>query len=650
MSQGFDAESRAEVIGEATQPGASALGPDDGRVEYQCPGCKRGIRIRPQYFGLKVACISCGQQFIPRPSEIPGTGNRSAAAETEIARLVASFGVLQARLNSTDFELARLSRCLAASMAMSLERSSDLAALRDRVAALDEEREKVQGRELPDFDQRAITDEIARGLAHEREATAQRWESLQREVDELRRRDEEWERREIEARDYSRMFEARLGLVEQASPQVIDQLERLRERIGAVEHVSAEWTMIREQMSVLVDQTHAIVQLGDDQANEVRTSLTMFQTEQEVWARDLAAHETRQDQVEAAVTRLDAAAASQGKDDASRWADFEARAALGGREVEALQQHLRQVDDDQTRRLGKLDSDSDRLAAIESDAATALNAVESCRDQQAALATDLREEIQRLRFEVSSLRTELATRRSAPPAIAPAVPDVPANKEQPRPTPPPVVGPAPMLTEEDRDSLIQDLARERVIGDGNRPATLEPSVMITPKAERVQVLDPVPPRLDPTGYEQSTLRFDQAMRSCRYPDAVREARLLVEFAGARHGKGSLEYAFWLRNLSLSLLGAGQPDEAREALRHALIICESKWDRTPRVVCLLDLADLHAQLREFPASRTACGQALALLDADPDPISPLRMRAQNLMARIGPSNSPASATSSITISA
>lgn len=81
-----------------------------------------------------------------------------------------------------------------------------------------------------------------------------------------------------------------------------------------------------------------------------------------------------------------------------------------------------------------------------------------------------------------------------------------------------------------------------------------------------------------------------------------------------------------------------------------MICESKSDRTPRVVCLLDLADLHAQLREFPASRRACGQALALLDADPDPISPLRMRAQNLMARIGPSNSPPLATSSITISA
>jgi ribosomal protein S27E len=46
--------------------------PVDGKIRFECPGCRKRLRIRPEYLGSAVGCNRCGHHFVtPKGGSCP---------------------------------------------------------------------------------------------------------------------------------------------------------------------------------------------------------------------------------------------------------------------------------------------------------------------------------------------------------------------------------------------------------------------------------------------------------------------------------------------------------------------------------------------------------------------------------------------------
>ena len=406
MTERLCSHSRNDAVDGISCPRTSNPSRGGDKIDLECPGCRRNLRVRARYLGSPVICKRCGHQFVAStqsangsPEGIPEqnfdlqrdgdkSGPESDAFDLSFSLLAEWLGKIRAKIEKFDSEKAGWNASLERATAVLAKQRSDITAIRERISAIHVELERVQMRDVSvtEDERRTFTQEIALRFAGERELAEHRLELLRVEIEELRRQDGELARCRVEAKDHSLNLEVRLSLLEEASPRSLEQFDQFREKFRALEEYSSGWATIREQLDLLRDQNSSLRQFGAYQAQEVQADLAALRAEHASIQVRLVDHREHQGRLETATTRLEAAQYEERRDNAIQ--------------REELEKRLGRLEEDSPRCLEQVDHLRERFRALEEPSggwAVIREQLDLLRDQNSSLLqlwADRKEEVE----------------------------------------------------------------------------------------------------------------------------------------------------------------------------------------------------------------------------------------------------------------
>jgi len=658
------APSPADVRDESPPPEGTVAPPEVERVAVECPGCRRILKVRPEYLGSGVICNQCDRRFVARPASGDGSAPRPPGQpdgflrqkeesererlgfESEIGRLTGRLGGIEDRLAESDHGRSERDADHGRVVAELDGQRRDLAALESGFSAFRAAFEGFRGEAVAGWeaDRRASAGEVAARLADERDFARSQLEPLRVEVEELRGRDAESSSRGSEADTRAMALESRLGALEEAVRQGSERGSRLEASLGPREDAEAERVAIREEVERLRVENGSLRQVIADQAEELRAGLDAVRADQASIQQALGDHQGRRADLESGLARLETSRLEGERSVAGLRGEFEA-ASLGFREAdERNREQLREILGDQTERHGRLAGSLDRLDAIEPKRISLRQDLEGFRLELNAMKRDALGRDERTRTELEGLRAGSARRPDPASPVAPAA-GGPRPGPVGAPSPPAAsAGKIPLAPALDNlDRLAQDLIFDRRVDPGDRSGAGVPE----PPSPRARSIAPAVA----AEYERNVEGFHRSMGRGDFAGASATARHLVALARDHFGDRSLEYALWLRNLGLSLAQGGDLVEARASLHRALDLCRLTSDANPlpHAISLIDLAEMYLVGGDRGRAKDICQQSLAILKTCVGADNPLVMRAQGCMARIGAAGPGPSAIGTVSIS-
>ena len=663
------APSPADAIDPTTLPDPSIAPLAGEKVDVDCPGCRRTLKIRPQYLGLSVTCNRCEHRFIaapgsddhsPRgsagrgedsPREWEGLERKHLALESEIGLLAGRLGGVEAGLEELHSGKPGRDASLEGAVAELEQQRREYASLEASVSAIRAEFEGFRGTtgSAWEAERQAVAGEVVARFEGERDLARRQLEQVQLEVEGLRRQDVERADRWAEAEARMQALESRLGSLEEATRHGIERGSRLDERLRGLEDAGAERDATREEFGRLRDQDDSLRQVVDGQAEEFRAGLAAFRAEHSSIRQAIDAHEERHADAAAGLARHEASRLEGERGVADLREKLEAGYLVVRDEIEKLHELLQQVVDHQAERNGRLD----RLDAIESGWTSLRDELESVRLEQAALRKDALP-----RSEGAALLAELGTRTSPPSPVAPASSDPrPGPAEAPSPSAAAVAGFSGFASLFNLDQLAEDLVLDQLVRPDGRSRSEGPATLAATSPGEAEVPGPSSPTATPASSDDTAddrrliEQFTTSMKRGQFAEATAAARDLVARTAGQVADRPLEHALWLRNLGMGLMNGGNLLEAGKSLNRALQICQANMnsDQLPHAICLIDLTELYLLVGERRQSRALCLRALAILEGmGLGPDNPITMKARACMARIGSSDPGYSAFKAISI--
>ena len=657
------APSPADAIDPTTLPDPSIAPPAGERVKVECPGCRRTLKIRPQYLGLSVTCNRCEHRFIAvpgsedgatrgpagrgedSPREWEGLERKHLALESEIGLLAGRLGGVEAGLEELHSGKPGRDASLEGAVDELEQRRREYASLEASVSAIRAEFEGFRGTtgSAWEAERQAVAGEVVARFEGERDLARRQLEQVQLEVEGLRRQDIERADRWAEAEARMQALESRLGPLEEATRHGIERGSRLEERLRGLEDAGADRDATREESGRLRDQGDSLRQVVDGQAEEFRAGLAAFRAEHSSIRQAIDAHEERHAQAAAGLASHEVARLEGERGVADLREKLEAGYLVVRDEIEKLHELLQQVVDHQAERHGRLDRSFDRLDAIEAGWASLRDELESVRLEQAAPRKDALS-----RSEGAAPRAELGTRTSPPSPVAPASRDPrPDPAEAPSPPMATVAGYSGFASLFNLDQLAEDLVLDQLVRPDGRSRSEGPATLPATSPGGAGVPGPSSPTATPASSDDTAddrrlvEQFTTSMRRGQFAEAIAAARDLVARTAGQVADRPLEHALWLRNLGMGLMNGGNLLEAGKSLNRALQICQANMDsdQLPHAICLIDLTELYLLVGERRQSRAFCLRALAILEGmGLGPDNPITMKARACMARIG-SNDP-----------
>ena len=672
------APSPADLIDPTSLPEPSIGPPPDEKVPVECPGCRRTLRVRPQYLGAVVLCKSCERRFVAMPAsgdesprgpagraegprrEDDGPDRDRLAFERQVGQLAGRLGGVEARLEELHLEKPGWAAEIERAAAGWEDHRRDFAALEANFSSVRTEFEEFRGKMGSGWEAegRAFAGEVEARFEGERDLDRRQLEQLRIEVEGLGRLVADLAGRGLEAEARERALESRLGLLEGAADHGTERGSRLEERLRELEGAEVERGAIGEEVGLIRDQVHSLRQLAADQAEALRAGLEASRAEDSAIRRAIGGREGHHARLESAMASLDALRLDGEQGVAVLREELEAGQHGLREEVEKLHQQLRQVAGDQAGRHGRLEGLLDRLDAGEAERNLLRQALENFRRELDAMRRDALAQSERSRSELAGLHAAMETRTSSP---SPVVAASSAPRPDPEGTPPlpavSITGPSAITSRFNFDQLALDLVLDQSVRPGGRSEAEGPATNLATSSTGAGVPAPSSPKAtpDPSDVTAECQRFgEQFLRSMNqgdYAGGIATARHLVAYTGDHYGDRSLEQALWLRNLGVGLSRAGEMAEARATLHRALDICRLKpdSDQNPAAICLIDLAELYLAMGDRRQAKTLCQQSLAILTKGHGPDNPFVMRAHGCMARIGAADPGLSAIGTTSIS-
>ena len=622
------------------------------KIPFFCPGCARALRIRPSYLGSKVVCKRCNHQFVAEPAG--GALDRARRPRQGIPdggrhrgdRVEADLPLLETQLDEARLKIEALDVAASARAAEQEESKGELARLAamlavacERLAAVGSEVEqsRLERESLEARTGRVLIAELEARLAEERNLAERRLGPVEDQFAEFKRKSSELTEANLAAEQRSLACHERLESIERTLPQPAEALEWIRGEIASLWAADEDRTSGRSQLEAIRAESRTHLEAGAAWDEEVRAQLEALLSRQGSIEARLTEQGDRQAKVESEVLRLETTGLRHRQELEAQWERFETQSLARWQAIEDIYERLREAGNLQDARQDQLESFLERIEALEADASSFRIGTDSARvDHSRMLEGGPR--------QVAGLPGSTIADRGPRSIVATSPRDF-------------GIAAAPGQTEGKTlagiDQLVDELACEQVdaaTSGGPVGRSDDDNVYGHISVRAIAAPSPDEPNAIDAGrqIENAKQKFDESMRSLKFAEAAKEARELVRLTCQGDATPDLTHALWLRNLGLSLSMAGELVEASASFHAALEICGPgegpAW--SPRLVCLLDLAEFYLHTKDAPQALRFCELALAMLEVAAMPANAFWDRARRCLERIKAAEGPMSLLSGI----